>query len=121
MSVQSDLKRLSGKTYKEPKGVRIPKTRYTSEPVESKEYPYVLGYTESEKRVFLGPMSSDVEAEEFANMLEDAEIFHFKTKSRPTAVAQVRAELKRQGRTFDDVLERQLHERGLIKELERTQ
>lgn len=80
---------------------------------------WVYGHTRTGKRAFLGPFHEEEEAIQRASGLEDIQTFDLRTRSQSEAVRQMRALLLADGKTPDDAIQRQLHEKGLAREAQR--
>lgn len=118
------LERLRQRIYREPKRIAVPTVPVAPTPrgvgidIGTTHW-WALGYTDSGKRCVLGPYGSEEEAILFADKLNEPETFELKTRDQSKAVKQIRAILLRSGVSPDEAITRQLHERGLARELSR--
>jgi len=106
--------------YQQPGGVhvRVPQTGYEQPELggSSGTWWWAFGQTEKGKRALLGPFSSETEAHERADKLDDMELFQLDTRNQARATQEIKAILLKRGSTADDALTRQLHEKGLQRE-----
>ena len=103
--VQSDLKRLSERTYRNV----VPQ-------LYGQKYSYVFGYTKLGKTVCLGPYSVPHEADSMLATLEDGEVFELDTRSLSRASRVIKAELLSRSGNPDESIRRMLHQKGLERE-----
>ena len=78
---------------------------------------YVLGWTQNDKVVSLGPFMYESEASSELVKLVDGEIFQYDTRSLERATRQMKAELlSRSEVSPDEALKHMLHSKGLERE-----
>jgi len=77
---------------------------------------YVLGWTQNDKVVSLGPFMYESEASSELTKLVDGEIFEYQTRNLARATRQMKAELLSRGEEPDVVLRKHLHQKGLERE-----
>lgn len=123
-TVKARLERLSSRTYNAPRKPTAPRVIQPRGIPEAQNelaviYYWVLGYTDGGKRCVLGPCRDSIEAYELADGLNESEVFELKTRDQSKAVKQIRVTLLRRGGTADEAIARQLHEKGLVRELDR--
>ncbi len=82
-----------------------------------KKFYWIFGTSPKGRPVLLGPFKTEEDATEEGDELEDARVFALKTANQQKATRIVRRKLLKTGASTDDVLERQLHERGLRREI----
>lgn len=80
-------------------------------------YLYVFGSSPSGKKVLLGPFSDKDDAIEAMEDINSPRTFKLKTADQTKAVRIIRNTLRKEGVSVDDVMENQLHGKGLAREL----
>lgn len=80
---------------------------------------WAYGLTPRGKRAFLGPFEAEEDALQGSADLKDVQSFELRTRNQAEAVRQMRAKLLAGGKTPDDAIQRQLHKRGLAREMQR--
>ena len=82
-------------------------------------YYYVFGFTKEGKKVCLGPLMSQQEADGKLAELDDGEVFELGTRDLSKATRIVKAELMSRGEEPDEALKRVLHKKGYARETSR--
>ncbi len=94
----------------------------THQPIYSypnQNFYYVFGFTKSGKRISLGPLMTQQEADGKLAELDDGEVFELKTRDLSKATRIIKAELMSRGEEPDEALKRMLHQRGYEREANR--
>jgi len=87
----------------------------THQPIYSypdQEFFYVFGFTKEGRKVCLGPMMTQQEADGKLAELDDGEVFELRTRDLSKATRIIKAELMNRGEDADEALKRMLHQRG---------